>query len=99
VTLGAAGIGTTSSATTPHGTASVGGTAGSVVAANPNRVRLILGNDHASQVIYLSLGGTAELNKGIRLNAVGGQINLEGYTGAVSAIATGSTTPLLITEL
>lgn len=99
MTLRAAGIGATNAATTPHSSATVGATASTVVSANDNRVRLILGNDHATQVIYLSLGGTAEANKGIRLNAAGGQVNLEGYTGAVSAIATGAGTGLLITEL
>jgi hypothetical protein len=78
---------------------SISGTASSAVTANVNRTRLWLQNDHATQIIYLSLGGTAELNKGIRLNAAGGSIVLDDYEGAVSAIATGATTPLLVTEL
>lgn len=84
-----------------HSASSISGTASTPVAANLGRQQLMLQNDHASQIIYLSLGGTAELNKGIRLNAAGGSLTLENgnYRGAVSAIATGASTTLLITEL
>lgn len=82
----------------PGAAVSIGGSNVAAVAANPNRERIILQNDHATQVIYLSLGGTAAANAGIRLNAAGGSILLEGYTGAISAIATGASTPLLVTE-
>ena len=69
-----------------------------VVAANPNRSQLFLQNDHASQVLYLSLGGTAVANSGIRLNPGGGGVVLDGYKGAVSAIASAANTNLLVAE-
>lgn len=60
----------------------------------------IFQNDHATQVIYLRLGtGNAVLNQGIRLNAAGGTVTLQGYTGPVQAIATGAATPCLVTEV
>ena len=83
----------------PHSNVTVTGTAGAVAAENGGRLTLILQNDHATNVVYLSLGGTAEVNKGIRLNAGGGGIMLDWYTGPVSAIATGAGTTLLITEI
>ena len=87
------------SATTTHDAATVGTSASTVVAANGRRNELFLQNDHATQVIYLSLGGTAEANKGIRLNAAGGGVVITRYSGAVSAIATGAATTLLIAEV
>lgn len=82
-----------------QGTAvSIGASNVAAVAANPNRSRIILQNDHATQVIYLSFGGTAVANVGLRLNAAGGSLTLDGYSGAISAIATGASTPLLVTE-
>lgn len=56
-------------------------------------------NDHATQVVYLSLGAAAALNSGIRLNAAGGNIIIESYTGPVFAIATGAATPVLVAEV
>jgi hypothetical protein len=78
---------------------SIGAVNVAAVAANGNRSTLILQNDHATQVIYCSLGGTAVANVGLRLSAAGGTVVLDGYTGAVSAIATGASTPLLVTEI
>jgi hypothetical protein len=70
-----------------------------VVAANKQRAEITLANDHATQVIYLSLGGTAALNTGIRLNPAGGSWSSTSYTGAISAIASGATTRLLRSEV
>jgi hypothetical protein len=57
-------------------------------------------NDHATQVVYLTLGpGPAVLNSGIRLNAAGGSIIIENYSGPVFAIATGAATPVLVAEV
>lgn len=93
---------------------SVGGTTTALVGNNPGRNCLILQCDHATQVAYVTLatttsspsGGskpvapTAVLNSGIRLNAAGvGPIFLWGYTGPAAAIATGASTPVLVTEI
>ena len=70
-----------------------------VVSQNNARLIVYLQNDHASNIIYLSLGSTAELNKGIRLNAGGGGIAIDWFSGPISAIATGGGTTLLVTEV
>ena len=86
-------------ATTTHGAVSVGAASTSVAVANPDRIALFLQNDHATQVVYLSLGGTAVANQGIRLNAAGGGVVISSYTGAVNAIATGAATGVLVAEV
>jgi len=73
---------------------SVGTSSTQVLAANSNRKLLILVND-SDEPIYVSLGGTATLNNGIRLNASGGALALDNpiYKGVVNAIsANGSKT-------
>jgi hypothetical protein len=83
----------------PGSVATVNAVDGNVVAAKGARVEITLTNDHATNVIYLSLGGTAVVGQGIRLNAAGGSYTTSAYTGAVNAIATGASTPLLIVEV
>lgn len=70
-----------------------------LVAANPNRREVTVCNDHATQVVYLSLGGTAVANQGIRLNAAGGSYTTNAYTGAIAAISVGGTSPVTVTEV
>lgn len=88
---------TVSQAINPGSAVSVGTSNTALVGANDRR-SVVLCNDHASNTIYLSLGGTAVANQGIRLNAAGGAIKLDGYTGAVSAIATGASTAVTVAE-
>lgn len=58
-----------------------------------------IGNDHATQVLYLTLGpGPAALNSGIRVGP-GQTIIIESYTGPIFAIATGAATPCLVAEV
>lgn len=75
-------------------------TAADVQVAAPNAARalLILTNDGANP-IYLSLGGTAVIGSGIRLNANGGAISLREYTGAVRARAATADTNLGVAEV
>lgn len=87
-----------STAVTGAGSASVGTSSASAVAANENRIELFLANDHATQVIYLGLGVTAVLNKGIRLDP-GQGIVISSFAGAIYAIATGASTTLTIAEV
>jgi hypothetical protein len=73
---------------------SVGTSSTQVLAANSNRKLLILVND-SDEPIYVSLGATASLNNGIRLNASGGALALDNpiFKGVVNAIsANGSKT-------
>jgi hypothetical protein len=73
---------------------SIGTSSTQVLAANSNRKLLILVND-SDEPIYVSLGTTATLNNGIRLNASGGALALDNpiFKGVVNAIsANGSKT-------
>ncbi len=64
-----------------------------VLTANPDRAFVILVND-SDEAIYVTLGSTAVINSGIRLNATGGTLKLDNnsrYTGPIAAIcASGS---------
>lgn len=67
---------------------SIGTSSTQVLAANENRKLLILVND-SDENIYVSLGNTATLSNGIRLNADGGSFALDNpiYKGVVNAIS------------
>ena len=67
---------------------SIGTSSTQVLAANSNRKLLILVND-SDEPIYVSLGATATLNNGIRLNASGGALALDNpiFKGVVNAIS------------
>ncbi len=72
----------------------------SVLAINKNRRLAIIVND-SDQVIYLALGGDAELNKGIRLNAGGGSLEINAsqmFRGAINAICSSGGKRLCFTE-
>ena len=66
---------------------SIGTSSTQVLSANPNRKLLILVND-SDEPIYISLGATATLNNGVRLNKKGGSLTLDNpkYTGVINAI-------------
>jgi hypothetical protein len=73
--------------------ASVGTSSTTIMDANTSRREATVCNDHATNIVYLVLGGTAEANKGVRLNAAGGSYTSPlGYTGAISVIASGAAT-------
>lgn len=78
---------------------SVGTSSATVVAANPDRVSVTICNDHATQVLYLALGATAVVNKGIRVNAAGGQVTITAYTGIITGVATGTATVAAFSEV
>lgn len=71
-----------------------------LVAARPGRQTLWLCNDHATQVIYCKFHATtaAVLNSGLRIGPAS-SVPIEGYDGAVRAIATGAGTVCTILEL
>ena len=59
-----------------------------IIAANGQRRFAIIVND-SNEDIYLGLGEAAVLNKGIRLNALGGSFTTDGtnlFTGAINGI-------------
>lgn len=79
-------------------TITVGVASTSVLAANADRIAVSLIND-SDQIIYITLGATASMNSGIRLNANGGSAEITQYTGAISAICTSASKRLIVTEL
>jgi hypothetical protein len=90
----------TDTATNPGSAVSVGTASTALVAANPARVEITICNDHATNIVYLSLGSVAAVaSQGIRLNAAGGSYTTAAYTGAVTAIASGATTVVTVTEI
>jgi hypothetical protein len=78
---------------------SIGTSSTQVLAANSNRKLLILVND-SDEPIYVSLGATATLNNGIRLNASGGALALDNpiFKGVVNAISANGTKTLVGAE-
>ncbi len=90
--------------TTPtHTAVSVAVTSTAALAANANRLYVLLVND-SDTTIYIKLGAAAVANQGIRLNASGGAYEISKkagnlYTGAIYAIHGASGTKvLLVTE-
>jgi hypothetical protein len=78
----------------------VGVTAIEVLPDNPFRSYALLVNDSDTD-IYISLGGTAVVNKGIRINASGGAYEINStnlYKGRFSAISSAADKTLLVVE-
>jgi hypothetical protein len=80
----------------------VGTSSTAVLGANYDRNYLLLVND-GTEAIYVSLGGTAALNTGIRINANGGSFEMTRgfgnlYQGALTAICASGGMKLLVTE-
>lgn len=72
-----------------------------ILAGNPRRRYVLLVNDSDTNC-YLSLGVSATVNQGIRLNSGGGsyEINLTNpFYGALYAVSGGATKRLSITEV
>lgn len=72
-----------------------------VLEANPARTYCLLVND-SDAVCYIALGISAVANRGIRINASGGnyEINLTNlWKGSINAVSTGAAKVLLITEV
>lgn len=71
-----------------------------VLAANPKRMDAVFVND-SNQPIYLARGNAAVMNEGIRLNASGGNYEINAlnlFRGAIYAIATGGAKNLTVSE-
>lgn len=71
-----------------------------VLAANPRRADAVFVND-SNQPIYLARGNAAVLHAGIRLNAAGGNYEINSnnlFLGAIYAIAEGGDKVLTVSE-
>lgn len=84
-----------------YGNVSVGASAVVVSAAN-RRSRLIVQNNHASQILYLgddsSVTADATATGGLKI-AAGASVTLEGFTGSLYGIASGAATPVAFFEI
>jgi len=74
-----------SSADEGSGATTVGNTTTQIVAANADRKQIVICND-SDEPIYLGYGENAVMNQGIRLNAHGGSIVENVWTGVINAI-------------
>ena len=92
-------ISQTDTAKTPKSAVTVGASDTQIVPANGARVAVVICNDHASNILYLALGGTAVANQGIRVNAAGGTVFLPEFTGEIRGIATGAGTVVTFSEI
>lgn len=88
----------TKSTTATNTFATVGVASGTVAAANGSRISLTLVNDSLNK-IYISKSATAVSGSGILLNASGGSLIIDDYTGIVSAIAAGASSNLTVCEV
>lgn len=79
-------------ASNPNSGVAVGTSSTRVVDPNSNRVQVWVYNNDPVNVAYLSYGGTAALNTGIRLNPNGGSHTTQLYKGAINAVAAGALT-------
>lgn len=85
---------------TGAGTSTIGTTSVEIVAANTARREATVCNDHASNIVYLALGGDAFVGRGVRLNAQGGTYTTPpGYTGSIEVIATAASTVVTFVEV
>ena len=87
-------------ATVNNDAVTVGSSSTKVLDVNNARAFAVFVNND-DEVVFLSLGAAAELNKGIRLNANGGawEMNSENlYKGAVYVICTSGSKKLCFTE-
>jgi hypothetical protein len=89
----------TDTASQGKGTASIGTSTASLLAANAARIEFTICNGHATQKLYLSLGtAAAEVDKGVIVQPLG-SYTTKSYTGAVQAIASGATTNVAYVEI
>lgn len=76
----------------------VGTSSSSILSANGSRISAILTNDSDS-TIYLSLGSSAYVGRGIRVNDGGGSVTINDFKGIIYAISTGMNKNLCISEV
>ena len=81
-----------------NGKVTVGNASTTVRELNRNRKFCFLTND-SDEDIYVTLGSTAVINQGIRLNANGGGTLIDGsYTGKITAICASGSKNLCFSE-
>jgi hypothetical protein len=86
-------------ASVPGTAVTVGTSSVQVAASSPGRQEIYIYNDSGINIVYLSLGGTAVVGQGPRINPGGDFFHNNSYTGAISAIATGGGTNVTVTAV
>ena len=76
----------------------IGAVSTAVLASRDDRIAAILVND-SDENIYVKYGSGATLNSGIRLNASGGSVVEDKYTGIITAICASGGKNLTVTEM
>lgn len=89
----------TDTAAQPGTSTTVGTSSAQLVAANADRFEIYIYNTSTNGVVYLSLGGTAVVGSGARINPGGDYFYSRWYDGAISAISTEASTAVAITEV
>jgi hypothetical protein len=69
-----------------------------LVEANPGRVALYVTND-GEKTVYLALGEAATKNEGIRLNAEGGAVVIDNFTGKVTVVTAAGESVVTFSEI
>lgn len=87
----------TASATTSTGVV-VGTGSTTIIASNAARKAVVIVND-SDEVVYLKYGSSATANSGIRLNASGGTVREEMYTGIITGICASGSKTVTVTEM
>lgn len=77
---------------------SVGSSSTTILASNASRKEAIIVND-SNETIYLKFGSGAALNSGVRLNANGGTLVENVYTGIITGISTSGSKNVTVTEV
>lgn len=84
-----------------YGNVSIGASA-AVVASAKQRSRIIVQNNHATQILYLgddaNVTADATASGGLKI-AAGASVTLEGFTGSLYGIASGAATPVAFFEV
>lgn len=75
----------------------VGSSTTEIAAANLKRIELVLVND-SSETIYLGIGASAVMNKGVRLNANGGSYVERNSTAAINGICSSGSKNICVVE-
>jgi len=87
-----------SSALQPGTSATVGTVSSVIISVNQSRYQVWICNTDASAIVYLSLGGTAVVNKGIVIYPKT-TFQVQNYAGAISAISSAANTNVAIAEI
>lgn len=85
-------------ATATNTKATMGVASATVLANNSERISAIIVND-SDTAVYIACASTAVLNEGIRLNAYGGSVTFQNYTGIITGISSAGAKNVTVYEV